>query len=473
MDEVGGELVFHFWAQDGALTLLSWKRRIGGTGHSEGVTSLVPSLDVNLPVYVGTRMGEVVLTLRREGQGWRLHSFTRMEGTRPLEAKTLPVRRTGVTADTLAQAHAVASQLTRGLEVPEGGSASLLVEVLLDDDRVLGAETVRYESLGGSSARLTPPNLAVQLTQALLPFTQGVGPRTVRLRLEVDSHRAESPARWRVMEAETLRPDVPGPPALTTEHYALYERILREWREETAASFQQAGISSAEFLATWFIGSLALRGGFALFEAVAPRLAPILARGGSEAMAWFRSFLARIRPQEREKFQRLWMKAQTEGLSAAEKSQLHKLMERFEKLLDTKLDEEARKILRRQANADFYKLRPDLAKTLVDGAGSKYPVHHRIPLEHAHRFPEMNINGSVNLKALHSAVHERVNNVWTAFRPAGSKASAGDVRQVADIVDRHFQRWYDAVYHQSSDTMLEEAEKAALREVRVLLARIP
>ena len=94
-------------------------------------------------------------------------------------------------------------------------------------------------------------------------------------------------------------------------------------------------------------------------------------------------------------------------------------------------------------------------------------------LEHAHRFPEMNINGSANLKALHSAVHERVNNVWTAFRPAGSKASPGEVRQVADIVDQHFQRWYDAVYEQASETALEEAEKAALREVRLLLARLP
>ncbi|HZI04134.1 MAG TPA: hypothetical protein VEZ71_08945, partial [Archangium sp.] len=145
----------------------------------------------------------------------------------------------------------------------------------------------------------------------------------------------------------------------------------------------------------------------------------------------------------------------------------------FEELLDTKLDDEARKILRRQANTDFYKLRPDLSKTLVDAAGSKYPVHHRIPLEHAHRFPEMNINGPANLKALHSAVHERVNNVWTAFRPAGGKASPGEVRQVADIVDRHFQRWYDAVYEQASETALEEAEKAALREVRMLLARLP
>ncbi|WNG54324.1 hypothetical protein F0U59_05660 [Archangium gephyra] len=418
-------------------------------------------------------MGEVVLTVRGEGQGWRLDSFTWRDGTRPLEAKTLPVRRTGIPAETLAQAHALASRLTHGLRVPEGGRAALLVDVMLDDDRLLAAETVRYESRGASSIGVPSPNLVVQITQALLPFTQGVGPRTVRLRLEAEHRRAEGHARWHVLEAETLRPDVLGSPSLIAEHYALYERILREWREETVATAQQAGIASAEFLATWFIGSLALRGGFALFEAVAPRLAPILARGGSDAVAWFRSFLVRIRPRERETFQRLWTKAQTQGLSTAEKTRFRKLIVRFEELLDTKLDEEARKLLRRQANKDFYKLRPDLAKTLVDAAGSKYPVHHRIPLEHAHRFPEMNINGSANLKALHSTVHERVNNVWTAFRPAGSKASGGEVRQVVDIVDRHFQRWYDNVYEQASETALEEAEKAALREVSMLLARLP
>ncbi|OJT25167.1 hypothetical protein BO221_12395 [Archangium sp. Cb G35] len=468
------ELAFRFWAQDGALTLLSWKRGTGGTGRSESMDSWVPGLDASLPLYVGTRMGEVVLTVRGEGQGWRLNSFTWRDGTRPLEAKTLPVRRMGMPAEVVARAHAVASRLTHGLRVPEGGRAALLVEVMLDDDQILDAETVRYESRGDSSIGVASPSLVVQITQALLPFTQGVGPRTVRLRLEAEHRRAESHARWHVLEAETLRPDVPpGPPSLIAEHYALYERILREWREETVATAQQAGIASAEFLATWFIGSLALRGGFALFEAVAPRLAPILARGGSEAVAWFRSFLVRIRPRERETFQRLWAKAQTQGLSAAEKTRFRKLMARFEELLDTKLDEEARKLLRRQANTDFYKLRPDLAKTLVDAAGSKYPVHHRIPLEHAHRLPEMNINGSANLKALHSTVHERVNNVWTAFRPAGSKASGGDVRQVADIVDRHFQRWYDTVYEQASETALEEAEKAALREVRILLARLP
>ncbi|HZI06335.1 MAG TPA: hypothetical protein VEZ71_20050, partial [Archangium sp.] len=157
VDDVRVELAFHFWAQDGALTLLSWKRDVRGTGRSEGMDSWVPGLDANLSLYVGERRGEVVLTLRRERQGWRLQSFASVDGTsKPLEAKTLPVRRTGVPVETLAQAHTVASQLTH-VRVPEGGSASLLVEVMLDDDRVLGAEIVRYESQGGSLVRFPSP----------------------------------------------------------------------------------------------------------------------------------------------------------------------------------------------------------------------------------------------------------------------------------------------------------------------------
>jgi hypothetical protein len=228
-----------------------------------------------------------------------------------------------------------------------------LADVSLDDDRILSAMTVRYESRGGSPVREPSPGLVEQITQALLPFTHGIGPRTVRLHLEAEHHRTERHARWRVKEAGTLRPDPRAPPDLVAEHYALYERILREWREETKDAFIQAGISSTEFLATWFVSSLAMRGGLALFEAVAPRLAPILARGGSETVAWFRSFLARVRPAEREQFHRLWTKAQTQGLSAAEQEQFRKLMARFEQLLDTRLDSEASSNLRQMAHKDF------------------------------------------------------------------------------------------------------------------------
>ena len=471
VEEADAELAFRFWSQNGVLTLLSWKRGAQGTGAAGKRAALAPGLEAHLPTYVKARTGEIVLTLHREQHGWSLRSLTTVENARPLEARTLPVRRTGVTADTLAQAHAVATQLAKGLRVPDGGSATVLADVQLDDDRVLGATTTRYESQGGPPVREPSPDLVAQFTQALLPFTHGIGPRTVRLTLVAEHHWTERHAHWRVMEAGTLHQDSGAPPDLVAEHYALYERILRQWREETQDAFLQAGVTSTEFLATWFISSLALRGGLALFEAVAPRLAPILARGGAETVAWFRSFLARVRPAERGQFHRLWTKAQTQGLSAAEQEQFRKLMTRFEKLLDARLDHDASNELRRMAQNDFYgKLHTDLAKLLLDGRGRPYPVHHRIPLEYAHLFERLNINTGENLWGVHKLVHERINAIWTAFRRAKDKATAEDVRKVAAIVDRHFGRWFNQRYEAGrSASALAKAEADALDEVKVLV----
>ncbi|MFE8604345.1 hypothetical protein [Archangium violaceum] len=471
VEEASTRLVFRFWAQNGVLTLLSWKRDAAGTGSAGKSAAFAPGLETHLPTYVETRTGEIALTFQRERHGWGLRALTTSESSKPLEARTLPVRRTGVTADTLAQAHAMATQLAKGLRVPDGGSATVLADVLLDDERVLGATTARYASHGGAPIREPSPELVAQLTQAILPFTHGLGPRTVRLTLEAEHHRAERHARWRVMEAETLHPAIEAPPDLVAEHYALYEHILREWREETQDAFLQAGVTSSEFLATWFISSLALRGGIALFEAVAPRLAPILARGGSEAVAWFRSFLARVRPAEREQFHRLWTKAQTQGLSVAEKEQLRKLMAHFEKLLDAKLGRDASDDLRKMAHKDFYgKFHTNLAKLLLDERGKPYPVHHRIPLEYAHLFERLNINARENLWGVHEAVHKKLNNIWTAFRRAKGKANEQDVQKVAAIVDRHFGRWFNQRYEAShSASSLTKAEADALDEVKALV----
>ncbi len=471
VQEVGAELVFRFWAQNGALTLLSWKQAARGESLAENLDSSLRGLeDHHLSTYVGTRTGEASFILRQERRGWSLRSFTTAEGSKPPQAKALPVRRMDVPVNTRAQANAVASELARVLRVPEGGNASWVVDVTLDDDRVLGATTVRYESRGGPPSQKASPELAAHITQALLPFTHGVGPRTVRLSLEAVPLRTERHARWLVMGAETLHPESSASPDLVAEHYALYERILREWREETKASIQQAGAVSAEFLATWFISSLALRGGFALFEAVAPRMVSILARGGSETVAWFRSFLSRVRPYEREEFHRLWMKAQSGELSAAEMAQLRSFMARFERLLGTKLDREASNELRRVAHRDFYgKLHADLAKLLLDEEGHLYPVHHRIPLEYSHLFERLNINAGENLWGVHGLVHKKVNNLWTAFRPAGSKATAEDVRKVAAIIDRHFGRWVNKPYDAGrSASALSRAEADALEEVKAL-----
>jgi hypothetical protein len=144
VEEEESELVFRFWAQNGALTLLSWKRTTRGTGQAGGkADTFLPGLEANLLTYSRKHTGEVRLTLRRQRQDWRLSSYSTVDTPKPREAKTLPVRRAGVTAETLTQAHAVASRLARSLQVPEGGSTTVLAEVHLDDDRVLDAREAR------------------------------------------------------------------------------------------------------------------------------------------------------------------------------------------------------------------------------------------------------------------------------------------------------------------------------------------
>jgi hypothetical protein len=97
VEQIGAELVFRFWAQNGALTLLSWQRTANGAGPAAASNTFVPGLEANLLTYLGTHTGEVHLTLRRQQQGWRLHSYATASAPKPPEAKTLPVRRMGVT----------------------------------------------------------------------------------------------------------------------------------------------------------------------------------------------------------------------------------------------------------------------------------------------------------------------------------------------------------------------------------------
>lgn len=97
-------------------------------------------------------------------------------------------------------------------------------------------------------------------------------------------------------------------------------------------------------------------------------------------------------------------------------------------------------------------------------------MHHRIPLEYAHLFQRLNINARENLWGVHKLVHEGINNVWTTFRRAKGRATAEDVRKVADIVDRHFGRWFNQRYEVGrSASALAKAEADALDEVKALV----
>jgi hypothetical protein len=478
VDEVGARVELRFWAQGGALTLLS-HRTSGGQERAEpvGEATFAKSFRRVLTAYVGERTGEVVFTLHRTRTDWRVDFRGSSEVLRPPEAKTQPVRREGVSVETYAAVTHVAEQMVRLLGGPTGRDAAFTATVKLADDGVPGWEPGAYEGTGREAGPAARERLQGELIQALLPFTHGVGPREVRLSLRGMLRPGASTSSWRVVEAETLHPALPhGEDAeLIAEYRALHETILREWREEVVESGRLALRIGAEELAFWVIGGVVAHGAGAILEVAAPRLMEIILRGGARARGWLSTLLQRLPKAEREAFNRLWRRVDlrdAHALSKTERSELSELAKRLEKLVDAPLSRDEKKRLRSVAREDFFRSHPELAKQLVNKDGKAYPVHHRRPLEYAELFPGEDINALMNLRAVDESVHARINTVWTAFRSVQGKFKAADVDEMVVIVDRHFGRWYNVIYEKNSAAALAEAEAAALAEVQSLVSRL-
>ncbi len=469
---------FRYHSQGGALTLRSFQRleepRGRGAPLDRGV--FLPGLQDNLPTLLGTRPREVTFTLVREAEGWDVGLATEGREAAPPEARTLPEVRQGASPTTYQQVVATARRLARLLEVPRGGRARLEAEVTLEDDRVTDLHPGRLEASGRSRLPATERTVET-LVSALLPFTHGLAVRTVRLVLEGTHREPEAHPRWRVVEAETLRP--PPPPEemedFAREYRDMHERILREWREEVRESAVLLAGWSLEQLAYWYVGGLLARGGVVLFEAAAPTIASVLSRGGVTAVRWFRALLIRTPPAERAVLERLWLKAETQGLgalTAAERAELRALMGRLEQLVHAPLkDKRVKSDLREWARKEYFEVHhPELAKVLGPEGMRRYPVHHVIPLEYAHLFPKLDINATTNLVGVARPVHNRINNVWTSVRRVSETMTPEEVQDVAGIVNKHFSRWYDVVPDPAvSELVLEQAERAALRDVMALL----
>ena len=472
--EEGARLTFSFWAQQGALTLLEYQREGRGGRESRQVEAEAFARQPRpvLREYVRGRTGEVVLTLEREKARWAVDYETRGQGARPPEAKSQPVNRRDVPADTVEKAFAVASSLGRLLPVPSGGAAMLRVEVTLEDDRITGWEHRGYEvTEGGGSPRLLSEQVSVRLGRVLLPFTHGVGRRMVLLELRGEHREGESTARGQVLVARTLRP-APPPHVeadFAAEYRALHEGILRRWREGVREGAELLAGYAAEEMALWYVGGILTRGAGLLFEAAAPTVTRALTQGGTEAAGWLRTTFKRLNPVQREQFERLWTKVQLEGaeaLSRAEKDELLTLMNRLERLIRTPLSTSEKNELRRAARQQFERLHPQLHEAMARVGA--YEVHHRRPLEYAHLFPDMDINTAANLKAAGREVHQHIGRIWTEFRNIRGSPTADEVDDVAGIIDRHFSRWYDRPQALGGDTAaaLEQAMVAARQELQ-------
>ena len=479
--QVGSVLEFTFWVERGALTLLSHRRRTAGAevGQPAKAEAFTDGLRELLSTLAENRTGALAFTLHREQGRWRV-DYEALLMEEPPEARKLPARRTGYPDRTLSTVQSMAKQVVRLLQVPAGASARMRVDLTLEDDRLTGWAPGPYHAEGGGTVRPADARAAEALTLTLLPFMRGLGPRIVRLELSGTHEGRSATSQWRIERAETLRPQ----PADETvedvlrEYRLLHAEIFHRYREEMVESVVLAGSFTLEQLALCAIGGLVGKGLHVLFEAGAPTVMQMVTRGGTEGMRWLRTQLVRAGRKDQELLRRLWMKVETEGfesLSTAERSELTLLLQRMEQALTVKVDGRVRDALRAKAHDDFYRLfHPELADVLRYANGRQYDVHHLIPLEHAHLFPQLDINAAANLTAVGQPVHAGINTVWNAFRKAlGNTASPEQVRRMEAITQRHFGRWFNKVYEPRQTTPeLDRATAAAMEDVTALVAEL-
>ena len=262
VEEVGAVLAFTFWVEGGALTPVGYEEARGGgrAGRPVETEGLARVLRRVFADYAGRRTGEVVLRLRREEARWAVDYDATRQGGRPAEARTLPVRTQGTPANTVLAFHEAASKWVGAVQVPAGGAARVELAVQLEDGRLAGWELreVRRTREGpGGGPRPLSSEVAGHLLQVLLPFTEGLGTRTVRVVLGAEHRPGEAQARGRVESARVERPpQQPGP----SWYLSMHEATLLRWREgvvEGSAWLSQRGV---EEMAVWVAGGIFAKG---------------------------------------------------------------------------------------------------------------------------------------------------------------------------------------------------------------------
>jgi hypothetical protein len=472
VEEPGARLTFTWWAHEGALTPLGYReeRGTGSTGRPVDGEGLDRMLRLVFSEYVGQRTGEVVLTLTREETRWAVDYDAPHASARPPEAKTLPVQARGTPAHTFLAFHEAAKDCLRTVQVPHGGAVQMDMRVHLEDGRLARWELLRSwrtrEGSGGPSRPLSH-TLVGAVTRVLLPFTEGLGPRSVHVVLQAEHRQAEAEARGQVALARVERP-LPAPEL--SWYRAMHEATLLRWREDVHEGTAWLARRGVEELALWYAGGIAAQGAsfFALKGLTVVTRA--LGRTPEAAAGWLRTTLSRLSGEQRKSFEQLWRKVQLEGeqsLTHGERKALRGLMEDIEALARKPLAPGEKDILRGKAREYYKKLHPELA-SLMDKNSQAYPVHHRRPLEHAHLFSDEDINAAANLVMMRDVVHKRINTVWTRLRKNRVALTAQEVEQVVDIIDKHFEaRWYNRASFPESDLpLIDKALEATVAELR-------
>jgi len=477
-DSAGTEWTFHFWSHHGTLTLLSFRRIEEGTGRVASMDrgAFLQRFERELPTLLGPLPREVTLTLERNETHWSADLDTSLRDSPPAYARTVPSSSGGTSQERYRQALDMARSVARLMTVPRGGSSRLVVQVTLEDDRIMGWEPGELDSSGDGPAILAPEQAVTTVLGALLPFTRGLGDRTVALSLRGEHRQGEAHPRWLVMEARTLEP--PPPPMemadFSQEYRQLHERILVEFQEQSREYAILAAGFTLEQIAYAVVGGVVLKGFLVTLRVAAPTISSVLAQGGKGAVRWFRTLLVRAGPEERALLQQLWLKVETQGprsLTTAERQQFSALMGRLEKVLGTPLNRRVKSDLSQLARTEYFALHhPELAQLLGEDGLRFYQVHHIFPMEYGHLFQKLDINSKANLTGVHLNVHRSINKVWTSMRALSERMGPEDVQRVVDIVNRRYGRWFNHVYELKDASALASAEQAALSEAAQLKA---
>lgn len=471
----GARLSFTFWNEHGALTLTEYSAQAlsGPAAAAVDDEETRDTLATMLSEYPKRHTGEATLALQREQARWSM-SYSVSSAPRPLEARLLPAPLREFPDELVRSSTEGLRKVLAAVQVPTGGEAWVEVEAQLEDGRIEGWRPRLFQlTRGGGQPRPVSSRLAPQAVQVLLPFTLAVGPRTVLLRLRLAHRPQDTEALGWVESARVERPQ-PPPVANATfvaEYRAMHEYILWKWRYEVREGAEWAAQRGAEELVAWYAGGVLLRGGAFLARWAGSAIHRALARGGEAATGWLRTTLSRLPGDKKREFEQLWAKVQLEGeraLTAGERASLRGLMERVEQLVHTRLDENAKRKIRAEARGYYKKLHPEL-KDVLEKGGREYPIHHRRQLEHAHLFPDENINAAENLAVVRYRVHEHLNRAWDRFRQLRPEPTAQEVRDAAKVIDGQFSSWYGQIGDPPGLTKtLGEAEKAALQELERL-----
>lgn len=149
-------------------------------------------------------------------------------------------------------------------------------------------------------------------------------------------------------------------------------------------------------------------------------------------------------------------------------------MGRLEEVLTTPLDRDAKNRLWQWSRAEYFEVHnPQLARLLGAEELKLYQVHHIYPMQYAHLFPKLDINGKANLVGIHKNVHDSISAVWLSLgRTAAARMKPQDVTRVTEIVNRHYKRWFHRIYNPKDADALASAERAALDEVAAIRAAL-